>query len=184
MRHRKKGYKLGRTTSHREAMMRNLVSSLFTHERIVTTVPKAKACRAFAEKLITMAKGKDLPKEKTLHKFRTVLAHLGNDLPATRKLFRTIGPRFSDRPGGYTRILKLARHRLGDNAPLAIFELVERSPAEDLAEERAKFQEQVRAAHEANARKLQRKKRGRNFNQCDTRRRPHQLQAAQVIAED
>ena len=121
MRHRVKTNNLSRTGSHRRALARNLVIALIEHERIETTITKAKVHRPFAEKLITLAK------EKNLHNYRRALAILGNNRKATTKLFDVIGPRFKDRPGGYTRILKLDRTRLGDQASLAIFELVERS---------------------------------------------------------
>lgn len=124
MRHRVKTNNFSRTGAHRRALARNLVQALVEHERIETTVAKAKAHRPFAEKLITLAK------EKNLHNFRRALAILGNDRKTTTKLFDVIGPRFKDRPGGYTRILKLAKPRLGDNAPVAIWELVERSEKE------------------------------------------------------
>jgi len=124
MRHRVKTNNFSRTGAHRRALARNLVQALIEHERIETTVAKAKAHRPFAEKLITLAK------EKNLHNFRRALAILGNDRKTTTKLFDVIGPRFKERPGGYTRILKLAKPRLGDNAPVAIWELVERSEAE------------------------------------------------------
>lgn len=130
MRHRVKTQNLSRTGSHRRALARNLVQALIEHERIETTVAKAKHHRPFAEKLITLAK------EKNLHNFRRALAILGNDRKTTTKLFDVIGPRFKDRPGGYTRILKLSKPRLGDNAPVAIWELVERSEEDgDLAGE-------------------------------------------------
>jgi len=118
MRHRVKTRKLSRTVAHRKAMARNLVASLFEHERIETTLTKAKAHRPFAEKLITLAK------VKNLHNYRRALALLGNDKATVAKLFDEIGPRFKDRPGGYTRILRLAKPRLGDNATRALFELV------------------------------------------------------------
>lgn len=130
MRHRVKTQNLSRTGSHRRALARNLVCALIEHERIETTVSKAKHHRAFAEKLITLAK------EKNLHNYRRALALLGNNREATTKLFDVLGPRFKDRPGGYTRILKLDRRRLGDQADLALFELVERSEPEfDLGDE-------------------------------------------------
>lgn len=124
MRHRVKTNNLSRTGAHRRALARNLFQALIEHERIETTVTKAKAHRPFAEKLITLAK------EKNLHNFRRALAILGNDRKTTTKLFDVIGPRFKERPGGYTRILKLAKPRLGDNASVAIWELVERSEKE------------------------------------------------------
>ncbi|MHC4838260.1 MAG: 50S ribosomal protein L17 [Planctomycetota bacterium] len=129
MRHRVKTNNLSRTGSHRKALARNLVAALIEHERIETTLTKAKVHRPFAEKLVTLAK------EKNLHNYRRALAMLGNNREATTKLFDVLGPRFKDRPGGYTRILKLAKPRLGDKAPRAIFEFVERSePIEDVIE--------------------------------------------------
>jgi large subunit ribosomal protein L17 len=124
MRHRVKTKKLSRTASHRKAMARNLVSALIEHERIETTLTKAKAHRPFAEKLVTLAK------EKNLANYRRALALLGNDKAAVAKLFDVLGPRFKERPGGYTRILKLEQPRLGDKAPRAYFEFVERSTEE------------------------------------------------------
>ena len=117
MRHRVRGRGLGRTTSHRTALKRNLLTSLFAHGRIVTTLPKAKEYRPYAEKLITRAK------VKSLHNIRRV-ARTIQDKTVLKKLFDEIGPHFADRNGGYTRILKLAKPRLGDNGAQAIFELV------------------------------------------------------------
>lgn len=125
MRHRVKTKKLSRTASHRKALARNLVSALIEHERIETTLTKAKAHRPFAEKLVTLAK------EKNLANYRRALSLLGNDKAAVAKLFDVLGPRFKDRPGGYTRILKLETPRLGDKAPRAYFEFVERSASAD-----------------------------------------------------
>ncbi|MCH2100709.1 MAG: 50S ribosomal protein L17 [Planctomycetes bacterium] len=125
MRHRVKTKKLSRTASHRKALARNLVSALIEHERIETTLTKAKAHRPFAEKLVTLAK------EKNLANYRRALSLLGNDKAAVAKLFDVLGPRFKDRPGGYTRILKLEKPRLGDKAPRAYFEFVDRSADED-----------------------------------------------------
>jgi len=122
MRHRVKTKKLSRTASHRKALARNLVAALIEHERIETTLTKAKAHRPFAEKLVTLSK------EKNLHNYRRALALLGNNKAAVAKLFDVLGPRFKDRPGGYTRILKLETPRLGDKAPRAYFEFVERTP--------------------------------------------------------
>ena len=123
MRHRKRGRHLGRTSAHRQAMRRNLVSNLFLVERITTTPAKAKEVRSMAEKLITLGK------KGGLAGFRRALAIL-DDKFIVRKLFREIAPRYADRPGGYTRILRLGRseNRLGDNAPQVIMELV--APAE------------------------------------------------------
>ncbi len=116
MRHRKSGRKLGRTSSHREAMFRNMVTSLFEHERIVTTAEKAKEVRPIAEKMITLAKRGDL------HARRQAQSYIRRkDIVA--KLFDTIGEQFSDRDGGYTRILRTGV-RPGDSASMAIIELV------------------------------------------------------------
>ena len=117
MRHRKSGKRLGRNTSHRKAMMRNLVTSLFDCEKITTTDARAKELRKLAEKLITIARRGDL------HSRRLVL-EVVRDRKTVDKLFGTIAPRYSERPGGYTRIVKLG-HRAGDNAALSVIELVE-----------------------------------------------------------
>ena len=120
MRHRVSGAKLGRTASHRTAMMRNMASSIIEHERITTTLVKAKAIKPFVEKLVTLSK------TDNVHNRRRAFALLRNK-EAVIKLFETMGPRFADRPGGYCRILKLAKPRLGDAAPRGIIEFVERS---------------------------------------------------------
>ncbi len=124
MRHRKAGRKLGRTSAHRKAMLRNLVCSLFEHGRVQTTVPKAKEARRLAEKTITLAKkGKASQDDAVqLHYRRQALSKL-NSKATVRKLFDEIADRYETRPGGYTRIMK-AGYRLGDNASIAIFELV------------------------------------------------------------
>ena len=121
MRHRVAGYKLGRTTSHRIAMTRNMAASLIEHERIITTVQKAKAVKPFVEKLVTLSK------DGTQHHRRNAFAKLRNKTAVT-KLFETLGPRFSARPGGYCRIVKLSKPRLGDGGQRAILEFVERTP--------------------------------------------------------
>jgi large subunit ribosomal protein L17 len=121
MRHRKAGRKLNRTSSHREAMFKNMASSLFKHELIRTTLPKAKELRRVAEPLITMA-GED-----TVAKRRLAFARL-RDKEAVGKLFTELGPRYRERPGGYVRILKCG-FRAGDNAPMAYVELVDRPDA-------------------------------------------------------
>ncbi|MFI4897720.1 MAG: 50S ribosomal protein L17 [Phycisphaerales bacterium JB059] len=169
MRHRKAGYKLGRTSAHRTAMMRNMAASLFEHGQIVTTIPKAKAVQPFVEKIITKAKKGDL------HARRQVIAMLGGDrhafawshLPANateqerdrveqqreraeaffdlppvesvernrygelrkapklvRHIFENVAPRFEDRAGGYTRIVKLGRRRIGDAAEVCVIQFV------------------------------------------------------------
>ncbi|MBI4841095.1 MAG: 50S ribosomal protein L17, partial [candidate division NC10 bacterium] len=121
MRHRRAGRKLGRTTAHREMMMRNLVTSLFLYEKIITTAAKAKELRSVAEKMVTLAKREDLAA-------RRQAAEVLNDDKALKKLFDTIGARYRDRNGGYTRITKLD-YRMGDGAPLAAIELVGAEPA-------------------------------------------------------
>lgn len=122
MRHGKSGRKLKRNASHRKAMLSNQAKSLIEHERITTTVPKAKELRRYVEPLITKAK------ESSVHRKRLVFKKL-QDRRAVSKLFDDLGPRFKDRPGGYTRILK-AGFRDGDSAPLAVIELVDRPQAE------------------------------------------------------
>ncbi|MFU8877729.1 MAG: 50S ribosomal protein L17 [Wenzhouxiangellaceae bacterium] len=118
MRHRKAGRKLNRNSSHRQAMFKNMASSLFKHELIRTTLPKAKELRRVAEPLITMA-GDD-----TVAKRRLAFARL-RDKEAVGKLFVELGPRYRERPGGYIRILKCG-FRAGDKAPMAYVELVDR----------------------------------------------------------
>ena len=117
MRHRVSGRKLGRTSSHRRAMFRNQLASLIEHERIRTTLHKAKELRPLAEKMITQGK------RDTLHARRLVRRWV-DDRSLIKKLFDDIAPRFAERPGGYTRIIKLGP-RLGDAAEMAILELVE-----------------------------------------------------------
>lgn len=169
MRHRKAGYKLGRTSAHREAMLRNMAASLFEHGQITTTIPKAKALQPFVEKIVTKARKGDL------HSRRRVISMLGGDRRAfawahipksateeqresieeqreftegffdipdsdeietnrygeirkaprlVKHIFENVAPRFEDRPGGYTRIVKLGRHRLGDAAELCVIQFV------------------------------------------------------------
>lgn len=132
MRHLKAGRKLGRNATHRIALMRNLARALIQHERIITTVEKAKEARRFVEKLITLAK------KGTLHDRRVALAKLGPvgsvDLldakgeptgdTVLQKLFKELGPRYQDRPGGYTRIIKRHQRRLGDAGQTAFLELL------------------------------------------------------------
>lgn len=118
MRHGKAGKKLGRLTGHRWALFRNLLTALFTHERITTTEAKAKAVRGLADQMITLAK------RESLHARRQAL-RLVPDTGVVKKLFDTVAARYTDRRGGYTRILKVG-HRPGDNAPLVLLELVDR----------------------------------------------------------
>jgi large subunit ribosomal protein L17 len=143
MRHRVAGRQLNRTKEHRLAMRRNLVASLFQHETISTTMEKAKEVKPFAEKLITLAKKGTLPAR------RRAIALLGNrdiidyqDGNAVRKgtvvgkLFSELGPRYLDRPGGYTRIIRLSLRRLGDNGKLVLLQLI--GAEEDLAKKSKK----------------------------------------------
>lgn len=121
MRHRKAGRKLNRTASHRKAMFANMATSLFLHERIQTTTPKAKELRPFAEKLITLAKRGDLAARRQAAKYV-------KDAAVLDKLFSDLADRFQDRPGGYTRILHIGK-RAGDNAPMSLIELVDATEA-------------------------------------------------------
>lgn len=140
MRHRVRGYKLGRDTEHRKAMWRNMAISLFTHGQITTTVPKAKSVQPFVEKLITLARKGDLASR------RRVIQRIGDPFMVqsedaegvernrygeivrgprvVKHLFEEIGPRFADREGGYTRIVRLGKHRLGDGGDLCVIQLV------------------------------------------------------------
>ncbi len=120
MRHRLSGRKLNRTSSHRKALFANMASALLKHEQITTTLPKAKELRPVVEKLITLGKQGDLSAR------RRAMAVL-RDETVTGKLFATIAPRYSERNGGYTRVLH-AGFRHGDMAPLAVIELVDRDP--------------------------------------------------------
>ncbi len=122
MRHRQSNRKLNRTTSHRLAMFRNMCNSLIQHEAIKTTLPKAKELRRFIEPLITLGK------EPTVANHRLAFDRL-RDREMVMKLFNELGPRYKARPGGYTRILKFG-YRVGDNAPMALVELVDRPEGE------------------------------------------------------
>jgi large subunit ribosomal protein L17 len=128
MRHGNGLRKLNRTSSHRQAMLRNMMNSLLTHEAIKTTVPKAKTLRKVVEPMITLAK------KDTVANRRLAFDRL-RDRDVVTKLFNELGPRFAQRPGGYTRILKMG-FRVGDNAPMAFVELVDR-PAEEISEDAA-----------------------------------------------
>ena len=126
MRHRKSGRQLNRNSSHRQAMFRNMASSLVRHEIIKTTLPKAKELRRVVEPLITMAK-QDSVANRRLAFART------RDKEVVGKLFNELGPRYEARPGGYTRIMKCG-FRAGDNAPMAYIELVGRPEVEEIEE--------------------------------------------------
>jgi large subunit ribosomal protein L17 len=124
MRHQVAGYKLGRTKSARIALRRNLIKQLFTHERIRTTRAKASAVRGEAERLITIARNSaEASDAEKVHAQRMVASRLG-DNSLNQRLFEDIAPRFANRPGGYTRMLKLGP-RMGDSAEMVILELVE-----------------------------------------------------------
>ena len=123
MRHRKSGRRLGRTSAHRKAMYRNMVTSLLEHERIQTTDSKAKELRRVAERMITLGKRGDL------HARRRAMRVI-RDKGVTAKLFDQLAERFRDRPGGYTRVVKLG-NRVGDAAPLSVIELMDRPEANE-----------------------------------------------------
>ena len=118
MRHRVGGRKLGRTSSHRTALFRNMAAALIKHEQITTTLPKAKELRPVVEKLVTLGERGDL------HARRQAVAQM-RDVAMVKKLFDVLGPRYKDRDGGYTRVLK-AGFRYGDSAPVAVIEFVDR----------------------------------------------------------
>jgi large subunit ribosomal protein L17 len=143
MKHRVVGRKLGRTSAHRLALLRNLSTSLFEKERITTTLMKAKELRPFAERLLTLSK------RETLHARRQVLRHI-HDGRVVSKMFDTLSARFSQRPGGYTRIVKLGPRR-GDNAEMAIIELVDFQPARTEEKEKPEAKRRGRAAKPAEA---------------------------------
>ena len=130
MRHGKAGRKLNHTWEHRKAMFANMAASLITHEQIVTTLPKAKDLRPIVEKLVTYAKRGDLNSR------RLAVGQI-RDEKAVKKLFEVLGPRYKDRNGGYTRVLK-AGFRHGDNAAVGVIEFVDRDVSAKGAEDRAR----------------------------------------------
>ena len=138
MRHGNSGRKLNRTASHRKAMFANMAASLIEHEQIVTTLPKAKELRPIVEKLVTLGK------RGGLHARRLALSEIRNQ-EAVRKLFDTLGPRFAQRPGGYTRIVK-AGFRHGDNAAVAVIEFVDRDVDAKGAKDRARLEAESESA--------------------------------------
>jgi large subunit ribosomal protein L17 len=142
MRHKVAGFKLGRTTSHRRSLLRNLTTSLILEERIETTVPKAKALRPQIEKMITLGKRGDLSARRQAHAYLMTKA-------AVDKLFETIGPRFGDREGGFTRIVR-AGWQKGDGAEKAFIELL---GSEKLVEEKKEKRAEARAKRAAEAKK-------------------------------
>jgi large subunit ribosomal protein L17 len=142
MRHKVAGYKLGRTTSHRRSLLRNLATSLILEERIETTVPKAKALRPIVEKMITLGKRGDLSARRQAHAYLMTKA-------AVDRLFETVGPRFGDREGGYTRIVRGGWQK-GDGADKAFIELL---GSEKLQEEKRQKRAEARAKRAAEMKK-------------------------------
>jgi large subunit ribosomal protein L17 len=142
MRHKVAGYKLGRNTSHRRSLLRNLVTSLVLEERIQTTVPKAKAMRPLVEKMITLGKRGDLAARRQAHAYLMTSA-------AVDKLFDTIAPRFGDRNGGYSRIVRMAWQK-GDGADTAFIELL---GSEKVLDEKRQKRAETRAKRAAEAKK-------------------------------
>jgi len=143
MRHRRDGRHLSRTAEHRRALLRNLVTELFRHERIETTIAKAKEARRVAERMITFAKRGDLSARR----------HVGSylfDETVTKKLFDTIAPWYAERPGGYTRIVRIGKRRPGDNSEVAFLELI-KTP-EQKAEDKKRREEAIEAREEAKKR--------------------------------
>ncbi len=151
MRHRKRKGRLNRTAEHRKALFANMAAALIEHEQIVTTLPKAKALRSVMDKLITLAKkGQTEDKAKRLHYYRLAISRLQNKKDVAKKLFDVLGPRYAERPGGYTRVLK-AGFRYGDNAPMAVIELVDRDPEAKGAKDRARMAREQAEEGEAEA---------------------------------
>ncbi len=138
MRHRKSGKQLSRNSAHRHAMFRNMTVSLIEHEMIKTTLPKAKELRRFAEPLITLAKDDSVANRRLAFSRTRSKAAVG-------KLFAELGPRYQERPGGYTRILKCG-FRPGDSAPMAYVELVDRPEVEDIDEDFEDLEQEASAA--------------------------------------
>lgn len=143
MRHRVKGRKLGRTASHRNALLNSLTTSLLKHKRIKTTEAKAKEARTFVEKLITKAKKSDL------HSMRQVMSVV-NDKAVVKELFAEILPKIGERPGGYTRVVKLG-HRAGDAAAMAILELVDYNDIANKKAEERKERKELKSQEKAEA---------------------------------
>ena len=130
MKHKVAGKSLNRNSAHRKALRMNFAVAVFKHERVTTTLAKAKALRPFVEKMITLAKPRaGESREARLHRIRTAVSYL-QDKSVVKKLFDVIGPRFENRPGGYTRILRLPDARIGDGSTRAIFELVDNNVLE------------------------------------------------------
>ena len=138
MRHKKLGRRFGRQSAHRQAMFSNMAASLIRHEQIVTTLPKAKDLKRVIDKYITLAKRGDLNSR------RLAAARLGDE-DMVKKLFDVLAPRYKDRAGGYSRVIK-AGFRYGDSAPRAVIELVDRDVSVKGAEDKARHAEEVKAA--------------------------------------
>ena len=146
MRHKRLGRKLGIRADHRKAQRLNMLTALINHGRVITTLAKAKEYHRHADKIIHLAK------VRSLHRMRQAAARLNNDRTVVKRLFDVVAPQFLERPGGYTRVLKLAKPRVGDNAPRAILELVGES------ERRAKAAEEARALESTKAKGKKSKK--------------------------
>ncbi|MBN1481431.1 50S ribosomal protein L17 [candidate division KSB1 bacterium] len=145
MRHLKAGKKLGRNASHRKATMANLAAALIEHKSIITTKPKAKAARAVVERLITFAKRGDLAARRQV--LRTI-----RDKKLVQELFEKIAPKYENRPGGYTRVIKIG-NRKGDDAPMAVFELVGYEGTQTEKIERARRRREMKVKESAEAKK-------------------------------
>ena len=156
MKHKVAGKHLNRNSAHRKALRMNFCVSVIMHERVTTTLAKAKALRRFVEKMITLAKPRPDDQsnpEKRLHRIRVAVSYL-QDKTAVKKLFDELGPRYANRPGGYTRILRLPDRRIGDASERAIFELVDNDVLEQQirkAEEEARIEDEAEATEAATA---------------------------------
>mmetsp|Transcript_25312 Transcript_25312/g.42060 ORF Transcript_25312/g.42060 Transcript_25312/m.42060 type:complete len:219 (+) Transcript_25312:166-822(+) len=135
--------RLSRTTSHKWAMLRNMVTSLIKHERIVTTVPKAKELKRLADHMVTLAKQSSRPQLKCIQDANKII----RETPVLTKLFQVLGPRYEQRQGGYTRILKLSKRRQGDNAEMAVMEYVDRPGEIRAARPPTSIQQEIMAAY-------------------------------------
>ncbi len=161
MRHRRSTVKLGRTSSHRRAMLRNMVTSLLREERVTTTLPKARECRRVAERVITFAKRGDLHA-------RRMAGRVVQDNAVLKKLFDDIGPRFADRQGGYTRILKTG-FRAGDNAEMSLLELLPDEKALARAAEAAAAEAEAKPKGKAKPKKKEPKPKGERLRERPVR---------------
>ncbi len=174
MKHRVAGRKLGRTSAHRLAVLRNLARALFDKERVRTTVAKAKELRPFAERLVTLSK------RETLHARRRVLRHI-RDRAVVAKLFDTLSARYAQRPGGYTRILRLGP-RPGDGAEMALIELVGARPG-GAAAEKAPSKVEREKPEPAPAAARERRRRGRSAGPADVKEAGGRKPARRAMAK-